>query len=119
VRTPRSTVLVVDDDASIRLLCRVNLELEGWAVREASSIAHAREALADGTVGVVLLDAHLGEEDGVAFLADIRRDHPQTKVAMLTGATDAQALEDAVPDGVIGKPFGLDELTGTVHALAG
>ena len=34
-------MLVVDDDASIRLLCRVNLELEGYRVLEAKSIAEA------------------------------------------------------------------------------
>src|SRR5437870_3499361 len=46
VNAPGGTVLVVDDDASIRFLCRVNLELDGWEVREAESVAQAREALA-------------------------------------------------------------------------
>ena len=32
------TVLVVDDDASIRFLCRVNLELDGWVVRDAATL---------------------------------------------------------------------------------
>jgi DNA-binding NtrC family response regulator len=117
--TPSRTILVVDDDASIRLLCRVNLELEGWSVREAGSVAHARAELADGTVDVALLDARLGDDDGVALLEEIRREYPRTKVAMLTGSAGTHALDGAAPDGVIGKPFGLDELTGTVRALAG
>ena len=36
--SPSHTVLVVDDDASIRFLCRVNLEMEGWTVRDAATI---------------------------------------------------------------------------------
>src|SRR6185437_13103912 len=40
------TVLIVDDDASLRLLCRVNLELDGYNVLEAPSVAAAEDALA-------------------------------------------------------------------------
>ena len=44
------TVLIVDDDQSLRLLCRVNLELEGYGVIEARDAAEAEEALAGGDV---------------------------------------------------------------------
>ena len=37
------TILIVDDDASLRLLCRVNLELEGYHVLEAPSVAAAED----------------------------------------------------------------------------
>ena len=40
--SPSHTVLVVDDDAAIRFLCRVNLELDGWAVQEAEAIGFLR-----------------------------------------------------------------------------
>ena len=42
------TVLIVDDDASLRLLCRVNLELEGYHVLEAPSVAAAEDARRGG-----------------------------------------------------------------------
>jgi DNA-binding NtrC family response regulator len=110
-------VLVVDDDPSIRFLCRVNLEFDGWHVREAATLGEARLQLADGEVRVVLLDVHVGAENGVAFLDEIRAEHPQTKVAMLTGSMGGPTLEGASPDGVISKPFTLDELTATVARL--
>jgi DNA-binding NtrC family response regulator len=111
-------VLVVDDDASIRFLCRVNLELDGWVVRDAATLGEAREQLAGGDVEVVLLDVHVGTENGVAFLDEIRRDHPGLPVAMLTGSVGTQTLDEVVPDGVISKPFALENLTGTVRRLA-
>jgi DNA-binding NtrC family response regulator len=111
-------VLVVDDDASIRFLCRVNLELDGWTVRDAATLAQAREHLAHGDVDVVLLDVHVGNENGVAFLDEIRREHPGTPVAMLTGSVGTQTLDGVTTDGVIAKPFALDDLTGTVRRLA-
>ena len=110
-------MLVVDDDASIRLLCRINLELEGWSVREASTLAEAREQLADGAVAAVLLDVHVGTESGVAFLEELRSERPGTPVAMLTGSADMPEVEGVTGDAVIAKPFTLDELTATVRTL--
>lgn len=116
---PSDTVLVVDDDASIRLLCRVNLELEGWRVREAGSVREARARLATGEVHTVLLDVHLGGESGVALLEEIRRDHPSARVALLTGSVGAPPDGSESVDAVIPKPFTLEELVGTMRSLAG
>ena len=107
------TVLVVDDDPSIRMLCRLNLELDGWSVREAATIREARERL-DG-VDVVVLDMHLGSGSGVELLRELRHDRPGVKVAMLTGS---DRLDDVDSDAVIPKPFTLEQLTATVAKLA-
>lgn len=115
--SPSHTVLVVDDDSSIRFLCRVNLELDGWVVREAGTIEHARAELAEGGIDVVLLDVHVASESGVDFLAELRDDHPSLPVAMLTGSVGSPTLDDIVPDAVIPKPFTLEQLTGTVRDL--
>jgi DNA-binding response OmpR family regulator len=117
-RRPAHFVLVVDDDASIRLLCRINLELEGWTVREAASVAEARTELADGKVDIVLLDVHVGSDNGVEFAEELRRDFPHIAVAMLTGSIGTPMLDDASADAVISKPFTLDELSETVRTLA-
>ena len=111
-------MLVVDDDPSIRLLCRLNLELDGWEVREADSLAGARRELSDGAVDVVLLDLHVGTEDGATFVDEIRDGYPQAKVAMLTGSVGAHDVEHAAPDRVIWKPFTLEQLTSAVAELA-
>jgi DNA-binding response OmpR family regulator len=116
VESPAHTVLVVDDDASIRLLCRLNLELDGWRVVEAASLSQARERLAGDGVDVVVLDVHVGSENGVEFLQELRRERPQLKVAMLTGSDD---IGDLGSDGVIPKPFTIQQLTSTVANLAG
>jgi DNA-binding NtrC family response regulator len=117
VDSPSHTVLVVDDDASIRLLCRLNLELDGWRVLEAATVPHAREQLAaSGDVEVVVLDVHVGSENGVEFLNELRRDRPELKVALLTGSED---VAGAGSDAVISKPFTIEQLTSTVANLAG
>lgn len=114
---PGHTVLVVDDDQSIRFLCRVNLELDGYRVLEAAAIAQAREQVEGSDVTVVLLDVHVGSERSLDFLGELRASHPDVRVALLTGSADAPAGTGA--DAVIAKPFTLDELLQTVRELAG
>jgi DNA-binding response OmpR family regulator len=115
VDSPSQTVLVVDDDASIRLLCRLNLEPEGWIVHEAATLQQARDELSHTHVDVVVLDVHVGSGNGVEFLHELRRERPGLKVAMLTGS---DKLDDVDSDAVIPKPFTIHELTTTVARLA-
>jgi DNA-binding NtrC family response regulator len=117
-RRPAQYVLVVDDDPSIRLLCRINLQLEGWTVREASSLTEARSELAAEPAAVVLLDVHVGLESGVQFLDELRRDHPDVPVAMLTGSIEHPTIGDVAAEAVIAKPFTLEQLSETVRVLA-
>jgi len=115
VNATQQTVLVVDDDAAIRMLCRLNLELDGWRVLEGASIPQAREQLADESVAVVVLDVHVGLGSGIEFLQELRRERPHLKVAMLTGSDRIGELKS---DAVIPKPFTIDQLTSTVAGLA-
>ena len=110
----RATVLVVDDDPSLRLLCRVNLELEGFRVVEAENVEAAQTALIEENVDVILLDVHLGNQNGLTLLPAIS-EHG-LGVALLTGSPGIHLPDGAV---VIGKPFSIDELTQTVRRLAG
>ena len=55
----RATVLVVEDDPSLRLLCRVNLELEHYRVLEAADLDRATALLMEEPINVVLLDLHV------------------------------------------------------------
>lgn len=114
---PSHTVLVVDDDRSIRFLCRVNLELEGWTVREAGTLAEARNELAAAAVDVVLLDLHVGSERGLDFVRELRDGHPDVRVALLTGSAEISSAAAAGADAVIAKPFTLEQLVNTVCAL--
>jgi len=117
VDSPSHTVLVVDDDAAIRFLCRVNLELDGWNVHEANAIEQARETLGSAPVDLVLLDVHVGVESGLDFIAEIRERKPGIPIVLLTGSVGSPGLDGVDADAVISKPFTLDELTGTLGRL--
>ena len=112
-------VLVADDDASLRLLCRVNLEYEGYRVLEASSAAELEHAIDAEEVALVLLDVHLGQDDGVAVARGLREKRPEVRIVFFTGS--ASELPDEarrLVDGTLPKPFILEELSATVGRLA-
>jgi DNA-binding response OmpR family regulator len=113
-----TTVLVVDDEPSIRWLCRVTLELEGYTVLEAGSVPAAREALAAERVDVVLVDVHVGAQDGRDLVRELRSAGDTPRCALLTGSVQLSPEERAGADDVIEKPFTLDTLVATVRRLA-
>ena len=111
-------ILVVDDESSIRLLCRVNLELEGFRILEASTLAEARQHLDVESVDAVLLDVHVGQEDGYELLRELHDGESGVRVALLTGSVDIAAVDARLADAVIPKPVTLETLCGTVRRLA-
>ena len=111
-------VLVVDDEKAIRFLCRVNLELDGFEVLEAASLAEARQRLAEADVAVVVLDMHLGREHGDDLFDELGRHDPPIPVAVVTGSTDVTSAGGGRAQAVLAKPFTIDELSRTVRALA-
>jgi DNA-binding response OmpR family regulator len=114
-----STVLVVDDDASLRLLCRVNLELEGLRVLEAGDVAEAEALLATETVDLLLLDVHIGVDSGVDLMRSVRERGGAPPIVLVTGSVELDSKTQAEADGVVPKPFRLDELIGVVRRLVG
>lgn len=112
----KATVLVVDDEPAIRLLCRVNLELEGYLVLEATSLGEARRLLAEETIAAVLLDMRIGNERGETLLGELRDSGVPVVVVTGSAEVDAEWAKDA--GAVLGKPFAIDELLRAVHSVA-
>jgi DNA-binding response OmpR family regulator len=107
--------LVVDDDPALRMLVRVNLELEGFAVSEAETIDAAKRALAVSRPDVVLLDLHVGREDSGPLLHELRAEG--VRVAVVTGSADVADYRD-IADGVLEKPFEPSSLIELARRLA-
>ncbi len=111
------TVLVVDDDASLRLLCRVNLELEGLRVLEARDVGEAEALLGTEAVDLLLLDVHIGVESGIELMRSVRLHGGAPPVVLVTGTAQLDSATKAEADGIVAKPFHLEELLGVVRQL--
>ena len=119
-------VLVIDDTEQIRHLIRVNLELEGYEVIEASDGQAALEMLRDTSQplpDVITVDALMPRRDGWWTVSMIRSD-PRLEsipIVMVTASVQphhrAQA-EQAAVDGFVAKPFEGVELLALIGILA-
>src|SRR6266498_4001387 len=103
-------VLIVDDDARLREYIRVNLEMEGYAVREAGSANEGLSVLDESTPDLVLLDVMMPHVDGWEMLRRVQERHGvgAIPVIMFSGKLDERSAEDATARGAndfIGKPF--------------
>ncbi len=115
----RPRVLVVDDDADIRLLLRELLERAGYTVAEAETGRAALRNLFSDPPALVILDVTMPDMDGYQTLERIR-DLSDVPVLMLTARS--QELEkvrglSAGADDYVAKPFGRQELLARVQAL--
>src|SRR5919204_5225429 len=115
METGTGTVLLVEDDRAMRLLCRVNLELEGYHVLEAPTLETARNHLAGEQVDAVVLDVHVAGESGLDLIGEIRE--KQASIALLTGSAVLDAEQRARADTVLAKPFEPEDLTATIGRL--
>ena len=111
-------MLVVDDEPAIRLLCRINLELEGYAVREATTLDEARAELDGGDVSLVTLDMRIGHERGDQLLDELNA--LEIPVVIVTGSAEPDPTWRDRTVAVLGKPFQIEHLLRAVrdHAVA-
>jgi DNA-binding response OmpR family regulator len=113
-------VLVVDDEAPIRLLCRVNLEAEGMAVLEAADGPSGLEEARRGRPDVILLDVMMPGLDGWRVAEELL-DDPDTRGIPIVFLTARAELRDRARGLDLGgldyvtKPFNPVELATLVR----
>ena len=113
-----TTVLVVEDDASLRLLCRLNLELERYRVVEAGTLTRAAELLAEEPVDVVLLDLHVAGRHGTELVPVIKAERPRASICLLSGTSETDPPMQEGVDAFVRKPFDIEDLNETVRRLS-
>jgi two-component system cell cycle sensor histidine kinase/response regulator CckA len=116
-----SSVLVVDDEPSVRRWVRRQLERAGMRVFEAEDGCLAMQALERerGAIGVVVMDLDMPELDGERAFAALRELDPGLPVVILSGLCDEpcrRRLELAGARAVLEKPCEPALLRSTVHA---
>jgi DNA-binding response OmpR family regulator len=114
-----SHILIIEDEAKVRLLLRRCFENEGFRVSEAGSGAEAMDRLAAGAFDLVTLDLQLPDGDGFTVGREIRS-RSAVPIIMVTGKGDTidrvVGLELGADD-YITKPFQLREVVARVRAV--
>lgn len=114
------TVLVVDDEESIRLLYKEELEEDGYRVILASDGEEALKTVRKDRPDLITLDIRMPGMDGIEVLGRIKEMKPDIPVIMSTAYGDyRQDFNVWASDAYIVKTANLDELKETIKRLLG
>jgi putative nucleotidyltransferase with HDIG domain len=111
------SVLIVDDEASVRTLMRRWLESCGHTVTLARDADEGLRILADMPSAVVVCDLRMPGHDGLWLTDQLRREFPETAVIIATGVNDVTAAVEGLRQGVVDyltKPFDRQRLIDAV-----
>ena len=109
-------ILVVDDDPTILATVSETLDLEGYPVVTATNGAEALAAVERDRPSVVLLDMRMPVLDGWGFVHALRERGISLTVVVMTAAADARRWAREIgAQGVLPKPFELDDLLAAVQ----
>jgi response regulator RpfG family c-di-GMP phosphodiesterase len=115
-------ILIVDDDAGLRMLLRATLAADEFEVEEAESAQRASDLARFWRPSVVLLDVRMPGIDGLSFCAELKRKpvFGAPAVVLLTGTElSGEQAERAGADALLRKPFSPLELVGVLDRVSG
>lgn len=116
-------LLIVDDDADMRLSLKLALEMAGYAAEVA---ANGREALAiqrERPADILITDIFMPDTDGFEIIDAMRKAFPRTKIVVISGGAqlakrnyllDAELMD---VDAILPKPFDVEVLLRTLDSL--
>jgi DNA-binding NtrC family response regulator len=111
------SVLVVDDDRTVRETLADFFDTLGYSARTAATASEGRQAAAEHAPDVVLVDLRLPDASGLTLLEALRADDPELGVIMLTGHSDVPTAVRAMQAGALDfleKPVDLETLDASV-----
>lgn len=116
--TEKSLILLVEDNPELNAINRRVLNLAGYRVQTAGTIAQARALLAKGAPEVILLDVSLPDGDGMDFCREVRH-LTDAHILFLTARTGDEDKIRGLANGgddYITKPYRLEEMLARVQA---
>ena len=116
----KKTILIVDDDADIRLFLGFSLKKAGYAVLEAGNGAKALDLLKDHAPDLIVTDAMMPVLDGHGLIRALKADAAWSRipVILLTGRDGEETGEGRDrPDARMGKPVVAGEILAVIKRL--
>ena len=111
-------ILIVDDEGGIRSTLGEILQDEGYRATTAATVQEARGALGDAFFDLAILDIWLPDGDGLDLLQELKREHAETPVLMISGHANIDTAVRALHLGAydfLEKPLSLSRVLVTVQ----
>lgn len=113
-------ILVVEDDASVRMLLQEGLERDGFEVVAASNVSDALRQIATQSFDALLSDLHMPlAGDGFTVVSAMRHTHPKALTMVLSGypaIEEAMSAIVAQADEILAKPIQISTIRDLIHS---
>ena len=113
-------ILVVDDEENARIALSKILAREGYEVASAGNGYEALNYLRGKEVELIITDINMPEMNGLSFLREVSRNHPESNVIMVTAYGEVESYIEAMNLGAfeyINKPVKIDELKKIIRKI--
>ena len=107
-------ILLVDDESSVRGCFRMILEIDGHTVTEANNGAEALDLFTESRFDLVATDFEMPVMKGDELAVRIKQRAPKQPVLMITAYGKQLGDSENPVDGILNKPFTLDNLRGAI-----
>lgn len=117
-RTPRPSVLLVDDDERLRSRMARAFEERGYETEQAAAYDQAVEIASSESTEYAVVDLRMPGKSGLEVVRELHRIDPSTKIVVLTGYGSIATALEAVRLGAthyLTKPADVDELLASFH----
>ena len=115
-----ATILLIDDDASIRMVFQVTLERAGYHVLTAEHGKHGLRLLEHQAVDLIIVDIFMPELDGFELIPLLRESYPASKIIAISGGSgERDHLDTAKKLGAhdaLKKPCSMQEVLAAVSS---
>jgi CheY-like chemotaxis protein len=115
-----ATILLIDDEDSVRMIFQVALERAGYRVLTAESGKHGLRLLEQQEVDLIFVDIFMPEMDGLELIPLLRKTRPATKIIAISGGSGQRNYLDIAKHlgahDTLKKPFSLQELLEAVSS---
>ncbi len=116
----KATILIVDDDKTVRLALRKVLERQGYEIIEPGGGQEALGHLGQYDIRLVITDVYMPQISGIDLLTEIKSRYSRTPVIIVTGKASVEAAVECMKIGAsdyISKPFTLSHIEETVQKI--
>ena len=114
-------ILVVDDEENARVALSKILTHDGYDVSSAGNGLEALNFLRNNAVELIITDLNMPEMNGLAFLRELKRSYPSSKVIMITAYGEVESYLEAITLGAfeyINKPVKYDDLKKVIDKIS-
>lgn len=118
----KGRILVIDDEEIVRVSCKRTLVPEGYEVDTAASGKEGLDLFEESKYDLVLIDLKMPGIDGIEVLVNIKRQHPEQNVMIMTGYDTIEHIVESISSGAahyLEKPFTPDTLIERINEVLG